>query len=97
MKQAEILTLALSGRLVAIGEFRDWEAKVTPNGSVLTTTYVDLGRERVQIQAWLKKGSSVTDAVRPAFVKGDLVVCDLALPSSEYGVRAKGTLHKFEK
>ena len=96
MKQAEILPEAMAGHPVCVAEFRDWSARETNNGSAIATTFLVVGRQTVEHQTWLKKGSKVTDAVRPPYKPGDRVAVVIELEGGKYGVRIKGGLSKFE-
>jgi len=100
MKQAEILPLALTGRFVAVGEFRDWEAKeIGSNGksTIIQSTFCTAGREALQVDEFAPRGFKLEQCQRPAIKPGTRVCIEAtAKENTKWGVRVRGKVHVID-
>jgi hypothetical protein len=97
MKQSEILQEALSGRLVSVVEWRDWEVREPKNGVVISTQFLLMGRETVAVQHFESKGTKLTDVARPSTKPGTKVVfVATSLEQTRFGTRARGIIRPYE-
>lgn len=95
MKQTEVGQRVLTGQIVMVGEFRDWEVRtvgVNGKANVVETTFVACGRDIVEVQHWRERGHTADKSVRPALKPGDKVACVIQPERTRFGTRAKGVV-----
>lgn len=100
MKKIEIANaVAVGGLVLLVGEFRDWEVKEFPDKkkpgqfNVLEKSYVLKGKEVVEVQRFLPKGTRMAEVKRPPFKVGERVCARItSLARNAFGVRADGEI-----
>jgi len=102
MKVAQIQEAVMGGQVLAVGEFRDWEAKefASPGKPpmVITTTYVLHGRDVWQVRAFVDKSVPLSACVPPPWKPGQLLAVRLSsLEQTKWGVRVMGTCEPLGK
>lgn len=103
MKASEILPAVMSGKKLAVGTFQDWEVRELPKKenanefTVISTSFVLMGREVVSVQQFGDRGTRAAQAVRPALKPGDRVVVEFRdWQNTKWGTRVSGSLSALQ-